>query len=367
MLALLCTAHGFDVGGPSPTIAGTRSLSTSEGKLRGASVDHRDKTTTGVTWWNRVEANKTWSFSSVDAMLGYTDCTSQTPPIGGPKAEQQWWLDKAGHHKLGRPVASDLGGPLFSPKVPNFGVCVVPKNGCTYWKALYMRIGGNPRWNSTEIMDMHEPTVNKLNFDASVLRKPWALVIMTVRNPITRTLSAWLDKREDPAYLQWFRDRPGTTESFATFVRTIAPPVRAHHADVHWSQQNDICFLNSGAEYDMYLKVECRTLWAPSLFEFKNMQRWTDSGWGPDGEDPFVRDDRSKLQHANSVQEAPPTQTKASRARKHSTGASGMDELCKYYTTETFNLVRSLYQKDIVRFAYQEDVRRIARACGFEA
>lgn len=325
----------------------------------------------GVSWWKHTDIWNAWASEDSAAMFGYTDCSSQSPPLGSLAKQQEWWVAHSGFHKPapGSETCTTCEGPIRVPVVPGIAMCTVPKNGCTYWKALFMRMGGNPLWNSTEIMDVHYKSTNKLNYDSAVLGMPGGLVLMTVRNPVARTLSAWLDKRQDPLYLSWFRNNPGTTMSFVKFVEAIAPSVTSHQADPHWSLQSDLCLQNYGAVYDVYLKVECRTLWAPSLFDFKNMHAWTDSGWGPTGQDPFVRDDRLAMKRAmtsdTNVGVAPATMSKASKTRGHNTGSSGMDKLCKYYTSELFHHVATLYQADIAKFGYTEDVQRIANHCGF--
>jgi hypothetical protein len=226
----------------------------------------------------------------------------------------------------------------------------------------------NPLWNSPNINDVHIMTKNKLTLDATVLNDPSGLVVMVVRNPVTRVLSAWLDKRRDPQFRLWFAERPGTARSFANFIEMIGHDMDMGTADQHWARQVDLCRLNYGAEYDAYLKAECRTLWGPSLFEHKGMKFWTDSGWGPRGTDPFIRDDRKAVSMSNAsrpLREASPTQTKGSLKRGHSTGANALDEVCKYYTPQLFWDVTLMYVEDIQRFGYAEDCQRIATHCGF--
>jgi hypothetical protein len=320
----------------------------------------------GITWWKHAEAWNHWELADLDAMFGYTDCSSQSPPLGDSQKNHDWWQALYSHHSLGQ-GCMDCEGVVNVPKVTNFGFCPVPKNGCTYWKALFMRMDNNPLWNSTEIMDVHYRDRNKLDYDNSLLSRRYGIMVMTVRNPVTRLLSSWLDKRQDPLYLSWFADHPGTTMDFAIFVETVAPDVASHTADAHWAQQSDLCRLNYGAKYDIYLKVECRTLWAPSLFEHTQMKYWTDAGWGPDGSEPFVRDDRQAMLESQngSMGVAPSTNSKAAINRVHNTGASALDEVCKYYTAELFWAVTLMYVADIRRFGYAEDCQRIARHCHF--
>jgi hypothetical protein len=288
-----------------------------------------------------------------------------------------WWRERSGRHRLGRPCSAKNGSvmqksdwctsPIRVPAVTGFGFCPVTKNGCTFWKALFMRMDNNPLWNSPDIMDIHARLKEKLNYDESILKAPSGLVIMVVRNPVTRVLSAWLDKRRDPIFRHLFESRPGSTGSFAKFIEYITPEVTDHWANRHWGKQVDQCRLRYGAQYDMYLKAECRTLWGPGLFEHKEMEYWTDSGWGPHGTEPFIRDDRRRVlqNQSGQVGQAPTTQSRASLKRRHSTGATSVAKVCKYYTPKLFWAVIELYIEDIRRFGYVEDCQRLAARCGF--
>jgi hypothetical protein len=227
----------------------------------------------------------------------------------------------------------------------------------------------NSLWNSPNIDDVHSKIKNRLEEDEFLLESkvPFSLALMVVRNPLTRVLSAWLDKRQDPSFRRFFDSHPGATDSFAKFIEAITPEVRQHRASRFWAQQSDQCMLRYGAQYDIYLKTECRTLWGPGLFEHKMMTQWTNSGWGPDGSEPFVPDDR--LRYFQNVSrplgDAPATQTKATSRHNLNTGASALSTLCKYYTRKLFWDVSALYVEDIKRFGYKEDCLRIATHCGY--
>lgn len=313
------------------------------------------------SFWEREDGD-----FMLDAMSGYTDCSRQSPPVGESQTNDAWWRARSGRHRPGRPCdgkSFSCNQPFRVPVVGGLGFCLVPKNGCTFWKALFMRMDGNPLWNSTDIMDLHKPHKVKLEQDERLLNTPSGLVVMVVRNPIARVLSAWLDKRGQGRgdYQWWFDTHPGTRASFAKFIKAITPEVNVHRADHHWAQQSDHCRLPSGAQYDIYLKAECRTLWGPSLFEYKGMERWTDSGWGSSGADPFIRDERHKaIDNASRSFEG-----RNFSKQRHSTGASGLSKICKFYTRELFWAVTELYFQDIKRFGYAEDCRRIASHCGF--
>merc|ERR1719326_1442895 len=112
---------------------------------------------------------------------------------------------------------------------------------------------------------------------------------------MTRVLSAWKEKSSDTSgyYKHWFDLRPGARMSFRGFIsviwHSVASPQTQGSVDPHWKRQVDHCLIQDGAVYDLYLKVECRGVWGPSLFEhFDKMLPFTESGWGLDRKQPFI-------------------------------------------------------------------------------
>jgi len=105
---------------------------------------------------------------------------------------------------------------------------------------------------------------------------PDFLKVILVRNPVTRLLSAWLDKREDPS--EWFS--VFYTTSFADFVAHPKRDPRALHSNEHFRPQADFCDLPSGARYDFVAKVEERMEWAWPLFEYLNLTDFAARNWG---------------------------------------------------------------------------------------
>lgn len=334
--------------------------------------------------------NGAQALSSPPLLVGkYTDCSKQAPPVD-PAAEAAWWTAQGGRHRPAAPAvppqrqrnASNaswkddsewkfLGGPIHVPGEP-LGICVVPKNGCTYWKALIMRMNGHPNWNSTMEYVRHDPRSNGIVYDRSMLdRGSGMLTAMTVRNPMTRVLSAWKEKSADTKgyYKHWFDQRPAARGSFRNFIATIWGEVKRgadrSEADPHWKRQVDHCLVPDGAVYDLYLKVECRGIWAPSLFHnFKSMLPYTESGWGLDRKQPFIPP-TARSSSDPEARRARPTKLRG-EAAGHTTQASEVEEVCKSYEDSAlFKKVAWLYWADIYRLGYTADVRRLAAVCGF--
>jgi len=288
---------------------------------------------------------------------GYTDCQTNNP-----KNQDDWWKQKAlGHRKAltNNPSYSQEHYQVPGRKV---AMCLPAKNGCTYWKALFMRMLDNPNWNSPEEDARHNVNKTKLEHTWHVFDEPDALALMLVRNPVVRVLSAFLDKKSNTSgyYKDLLRPYGFDKSGFEKFVKDIVSNVQAHSADGHWRRQSDTCGLPEGATWDYYLKVECRALWGPAFFKKYDLSKWTDSGWGSDGQQPFI----------SAGQGAPaPTEIQGiqhnDRWGTHSHRADKMLKVCKWYTEANFLNVVSLYAQDIISFGYFDDVRRLAQECGF--
>lgn len=287
----------------------------------------------------------------------YTDCQRNNPTN-----QDVWWKSAALGHRAALKNTSHYHTEHYQIPGREAAMCIPAKNGCTYWKALFMRMQDNPRWNSPEENARHDVNKTKLDHSWHVFDEPNALAIMLVRNPIVRVLSAFLDKKSNTSgyYKDLLRPYDWNKAGFEKFVKAEAANVQAHSADGHWRRQGDTCGMPEGAIWDFHLKVECRALWGPALFEKYDLRKWTDSGWGSDGKQPFI----------SAGQGAPePTHIQGiehnDRWGTHSHRADKVLEVCKWYTEANFLNVVSLYAQDITSFGYFDDVRRLAQECGF--
>lgn len=296
-----------------------------------------------------------FGLNSPNVVDGYTDCQ-----WNDPHSLNVWWDKSAlGHNAAKRTL--EYQATHYQIPGRNAAMCLPAKNGCTFWKALFMRMEGNELWNDPNEDVRHNPS--KTNLDKlqtwDVFKKPDSHTIMLVRNPVARVLSAFLDKQADTSgyYHELMKPFPRTPEGFEKFINTVSPRVRGHFADGHWRRQMDTCGLSEGATWDFYLKVECRALWGPALFNRFKLNRWTDSGWGSDGRQPFI---------PTSGEPTIIQDMKANnRSGRHSHRADRVDKICKWYTETNFLKVAALYAEDIVAFGYLDDVQTMAKLCHF--
>lgn len=284
------------------------------------------------------------------SFVGYTDCSSQEHPF----------VHLLGHHSP-RQINYRKYKAAIPLKVPDrdLAMCLPPKNGCTYWKALLMRMAGNSLWNDPRPESRHNPELNKLPQSYGYLDNPKTEAIMLVRNPVARLLSAFLDKASDmhghyeKLTAAYSYDAPG----FGAFVRDVSADILKGEADTHWQSQIHHCGVSMGAEYDLYLKVECRTLWSPAMFDRYSMTPFTSAGWGSDSKKPFIP--------VNSTPTRVPGMISNDPQGQHDNRADDVKKICHWYTEETFLRTVLLYLNDISKFNYQADVESLATACGY--
>ncbi len=133
-----------------------------------------------------------------------------------------------------------------------------------------------------------------------------------VRNPYTRTLSAYLDKIERRAL------REGRESSFGDFLRKAKAQPRFLYSNAHWAPQSSLMLIPIN-KFDLIGKVESLD---SDLIEIKRRIR-------PDLEQPL-------------------TSFKA-----NATGAG--DKLRRYYDDELITLVQDLYREDFATFGYSTE------------
>ena len=178
------------------------------------------------------------------------------------------------------------GSPLFinatkhpRHKFKNLVFCPVPKVGCSSWKQVIKRIKGSPIYLADDYWSLHDPLENELDEDrihklglsgANKLlfnenEQPFHAIF--VRDPITRALSAFLDKCVNAGWTGKYWCEPTTVLHVATlkpfhaysqfdlFIENIInkpilrnnseyqdlPHMQIWAIDFHWLPQNFMC------------------------------------------------------------------------------------------------------------------------------
>lgn len=147
---------------------------------------------------------------------------------------------------------------------------------------------------------------------ADVARFPSLFRFTVVRNPYTRTLSAYLDKIERRAL------RAGVESSFGDFLRKAKQQPRFLYSNAHWAPQSSLMLIPVH-EFDLIGRVESLDR---DLTEIKRRIR-------PDLEQPLTS------------------------FTGNSTGAG--DKLKRYYNNELISLVQDLYREDFAAFGYSTE------------
>ncbi len=143
-------------------------------------------------------------------------------------------------------------------------------------------------------------------------RLPSLFKFTVVRNPYTRTLSAYLDKIERRAI------RDGKESSFAGFLRQAKQHPRFLYSNAHWAPQSSLMLIPIN-EFDLIGKVESLD---SDLALIKHRLR-------PDMEQPVTS------------------------VTLNATGAG--EKLRSYYNDELISLIQELYRDDFTTFGYSTE------------
>lgn len=258
-----------------------------------------------------------------------------------------------------------------------FMMCTLPKNGCSQWKRLILKVMGAGRSvyldSKNSDSTIHNPkryrplnTYTQPNIDA-MLRDDWMPRIAIVRNPYARVLSAYQNKIVTDSKRWRYHKHLGLRSAeptFEEFVKALQRWQRSHAAglrvqsglDHHFALQSSMCgfSMDTSTEmsYDYVLKVEETNTWYTALIQKLNLTQHVESGWpgkrcffsAPDAECDGQRMDDTGSFSSLSWDH-------------HGTGAAA--SLAEMYSPETARIVSDLYAVDIAAFGYQrQDVER---------
>jgi len=224
-----------------------------------------------------------------------------------------------------------------------FVLCLIPKCASTAMKMMMKRVLGVPHWRSEDARCIHVKSINGLpHLDKNsttqvhqVFDNPNWIKAALVRDPIVRTLSAYLQKIVELKHYRaifWTASRPPT---FAEYVDQLYynPLIRARNR--HFKEQSANC----GFRYTKYNYIARVETIRPDVEElFRRLGLWEQygaSGWRGNGTGSFL---------ASFV-----------RAQNHDTPlkSSGSDsDVASYYTRDTLRKVHNMYKEDFDRFGY---------------
>lgn len=250
---------------------------------------------------------------------------------------------------------------IYIPK-NTFVLCALPKVAGTHLKRLALRIAGAKDWDTPNKTLVHNPTVTKLHLLGlrqggnpnnvadrrvdeleKVFQDDSIFKAVFVRDPVTRLLSAYLDRCLEKQ--EWWRCGAESEISFSTLVSNLErlPEMPNTTVDVHFKNQSSFCGLShlSYSKYNMVGKFE--TLGASSHAMLRHMGLWHHfgaTGWGPHGNEPFP------------VKERPTGQAKETKSL-----------VCVFYTPELLRRVWRIYQRDFAMFGYSID--HWTKKCGW--
>ena len=181
--------------------------------------------------------------------------------------------------------------PTVFPNVPtpvsrhdaNFSLCTIPKNGCSQWRWLTLRLLGHQEWR-TGHYNVHQavyPNIRMPPYGRSFFDANPSFVF--VRNPYVRFFSYFYDK------VQRNHNSSEMLKEVSVVVqRLLAEKQVGLPCDEHYCPQTLLCGMNAGLEYSHTLKVENISQWFPEAVRMMGLsdfiwQDWPNGGcfWKP--------------------------------------------------------------------------------------
>ncbi|KAJ8598506.1 hypothetical protein CTAYLR_001375 [Chrysophaeum taylorii] len=233
---------------------------------------------------------------------------------------------------------------LFFDRKHKIVLCAIPKVACTELIKLVYRLSGDGAWRSEPHFRNDAPTLDKLGMReaSAVMNDPTWTKVVFLRDPLTRLLSAFLDKFvESPRrglHSNYGIRLFGRRMDFRRFVEAVASnqtrrdePYGLHlGTNAHWKPQRFSCSLEKFAHHFHFVgRYENLREHSESLLRALGL--WEDvgkTGWAP----PVPNISRP---HRDSL---------FARAAAHRTGSDRRLE--DYYTPDLERMARQAYAMD---------------------
>eukprot|EP00177_Eucheuma_denticulatum_P001092 GFKZ01001989.1.p1 GENE.GFKZ01001989.1~~GFKZ01001989.1.p1 ORF type:complete len:325 (-),score=42.50 GFKZ01001989.1:1114-2088(-) len=224
----------------------------------------------------------------------------------------------------------------------SYAACLIPKNSCSYHIGLMQRVNGVKNYENFSVV--HNATA-KLDLDISRFRHKRIIQWLAdpdipryaiVRNPLMRTLSAYLDKVEDN-----YEDGVKSPDRFERWLEEEFPKGSGKQRDArlwnpHWRPQYHYCGFSTENVHKALtmLRFEEPEKIVDYLYKFIP-RRFLDDGWG--------REDSISLREFML-------------GPRKRTGGTEQKFLTYFRSVETYDKLVAELQDDIRSFGYQEEV-----------
>jgi hypothetical protein len=213
--------------------------------------------------------------------------------------------------------------------VESFAFCSIPKNGCSRWRRFLRRVQGVPDYMSSPHNRLTNGLMYPSDFPPTLFDRSISdplLRIAIVRDPLSRLLSAWLEKVKSGTF------PPGNcsnhlqaAQNFSEFVLCLEETVHNQNQGCawndHWVPQSCLCGLTE-MRYDLLLQQENKEEWTKPVISCLGMERFSHN---------YTNGEDFGSSASNSM-------------GSKSTGASS--KLCGYYDAVTFAKARAIYARD---------------------
>eukprot|EP00890_Picochlorum_soloecismus_P003384 jgi/Picsp_1/4046/NSC_01557-R1_protein len=215
--------------------------------------------------------------------------------------------------------------------------CALPKVACTEWKRFMKRLGGHSNYLTVDSKLIHNPIKSQLQFldcDRDKVNSffsnglPGWTVAATVRHPISRIFSAYLDR-----CLQMNEWGRCLTQSRSSFMEVLEffQQVKLQSLDIHFRPQSFFCGFGS-LSYDIVGRYEQLANDTENILRTAGL--WEDfgsHGW-PGGK--FLATQSSSSNHM---------------------GSHEMYDICKFLSNRSLTVLEALSRPDLDAFGYSSE------------
>lgn len=224
-----------------------------------------------------------------------------------------------------------------------YAFCPIPKNGCTYHVGLMVRVMGATMWSRP--IDVHPREAReKLFMNGDDFAKVWMdhsiPKYVVVRNPMSRTLSGYLNKVE-----KFLPEREHTMDNFKRWVYTEFP--RGAKRDrswkgmnAHWRPQTTMCGFKVRDlwSYMTVFRTEEPASYVEYLYNIVD-EKYLKDGWGDNN-----------------------TSLRESVLGKRSRSENTTEKFYKYFNTvDLFDHVAKAMVDDVEMLGYEKEVAEMRK------
>eukprot|EP00803_Ostreobium_quekettii_P007042 evm.model.scf_1490.2 EVM.evm.TU.scf_1490.2 scf_1490:31620-33878(+) len=227
-------------------------------------------------------------------------------------------------------------------------MCTIPKCASTVLKMMQKRQTGIDTWKArdpeTRWQGLIEAKENLSFYHIrSIIDNTQWVNVATVRDPVVRCLSGYLQKIVQLKQYRYIAWRSSKEPAFEDFVQILYSFPEIRKGDIHFMEQSSFCGFRV-AHVDYVARVETLPQDFRELYERLGLwEEFGASGWGEDGDQSFLEAFETSFNHPQRLE-----------------SSTGDAAVASYYTRDTLEMVYKMYREDFDRLGYSiEKWRRL--------